>query len=54
MKIVFTARAEKDLENIYSYLFEVAPHVADKIVLAIISKTEQLITTPYQHPKNLF
>lgn len=54
MKIVFTARAEKDLENIYSYLFEVAPHVADKIVLAIISKTEQLITHPISAPEEPF
>jgi plasmid stabilization system protein ParE len=53
MQIIFSDRANKDIENIYAYFFEVAPHKADEIVLDIVLKTEQLLTHPYSGPEEL-
>lgn len=54
MQIVFTRRAETDIENIYAYFIEVAPYKADEIVLELVSRTEILITHPYSGPEEVF
>jgi plasmid stabilization system protein ParE len=43
MRVVFTEEALKNLDDIYEYYQEVAPHVAYKIIEAIIERTNQLV-----------
>lgn len=54
MQIIFTRRAETDIENIYLYFLEVAPYKADEVILQLVSRTEILITHPYSGPQEEF
>lgn len=54
MQIIFTNRADKDIENIFAYFLEVAPYKAEVVLLEIVTKTEQLITHPFSGPEEQF
>jgi addiction module RelE/StbE family toxin len=54
MKLLFTQRAEHDLESIYFYFLDVAPYKADDILNEFMSRTEQLLQHPLSGPYDQF
>lgn len=49
--IVWESRAEKELQEIYDYIFLNSPQNAEKVINELISIAESVLNMSYKHPK---
>jgi len=52
--IVWDYEAERELQDIYDYIFLDSPQNADRVVSELLSLIQDIPNMPYKHPKEPF